>query len=537
MSGPEFAATPAKISPAGREAQTPITAAGLRMLDGSCDMIRTAKALAINPRDPPTWQALASHSKTVSDAIKALVSGIRERAPGQAECDAAAQRLGILINRLDQASLSAMNQTLEAGRGGDEQHALEALTGVVGQINGRLPRLGDAAKWEAEHLGHAVRDVQGGLESLVDGSIAAAAHSHNSAHQQALLSQTKSVAEAALQVAYAAKDAGGNPKAVDFHGAVDESLEGLREALGDQLAWLQTRVSEAGLVSGMVESISRAIARTDVGEATSAGAAGDYVDSQTGMVALCKEMGRLGGEMVAKSYSEPGSLGPLALDLSRNYAELAELSRAATASVEGELSQRIRAAVQELGQAAILIVKAAGACRAAPTDEYARKELAEARTLMDEKIALVLAALQVSSFLALVVCRLKLGPLVRRGARGRRRASTRRARCRVSSGTWTRPSCSPPPAPSTRTSPPSSSETTGILLLPGRGKGGEEGGGLQGGYPEDGEGAGGGHEGAGVGRGVEPGAARRLRPERRPHHRPALRRRQERRRRPHLKVL
>lgn len=40
-------------------------------------MIRSAKSLAVNPKDPPTWQDLAAHSKKVSDSIKKLVGSIR----------------------------------------------------------------------------------------------------------------------------------------------------------------------------------------------------------------------------------------------------------------------------------------------------------------------------------------------------------------------------------------------------------------------------------------------------------------------------
>lgn len=74
---PEFATVPAKISSDGRGSQEPITSAGKAIIDGSCAMIHAAKSLAVNPKDPPTWQLLANHSKNVSDSIKKLVSSIR----------------------------------------------------------------------------------------------------------------------------------------------------------------------------------------------------------------------------------------------------------------------------------------------------------------------------------------------------------------------------------------------------------------------------------------------------------------------------
>lgn len=73
----EFITIPAKISHEGRLAQEPILEAGRKIIDSSCAVIRTAKCLIVMPRDPPTWQQLASHSKTVSDSIKKLVASLR----------------------------------------------------------------------------------------------------------------------------------------------------------------------------------------------------------------------------------------------------------------------------------------------------------------------------------------------------------------------------------------------------------------------------------------------------------------------------
>ena len=84
---PEYASVPARISDQGRLAQEPIIESGHFIIEGSCSMIHSAKSLAVNPKDPPTWQSLANSSKSVSDAIKKLVSSIRDKAPGQRECE------------------------------------------------------------------------------------------------------------------------------------------------------------------------------------------------------------------------------------------------------------------------------------------------------------------------------------------------------------------------------------------------------------------------------------------------------------------
>ena len=77
VSSPDFYSVKAKIPPHARAAQEPISSAGKSIIRGSCSMLESAKLLAVNPKDPPTWQNLAGHSKSVSDAIKKLVHSIR----------------------------------------------------------------------------------------------------------------------------------------------------------------------------------------------------------------------------------------------------------------------------------------------------------------------------------------------------------------------------------------------------------------------------------------------------------------------------
>ena len=60
-----------------RRAQEPITVAGKDLIEGACNMVLAAKQLAINPRDPPIYQAYSTHSHSVSEAIKRLVSAVR----------------------------------------------------------------------------------------------------------------------------------------------------------------------------------------------------------------------------------------------------------------------------------------------------------------------------------------------------------------------------------------------------------------------------------------------------------------------------
>ncbi|CAG2063438.1 unnamed protein product, partial [Timema podura] len=153
---PEFSSQPAKISVAARAAQEPITSSGRSIIDGSCSMVKAAKSLAVSPRDPPTWQLLANHSKCVSDSIKKLVSSIRDKAPGQKECDDAIEKLNAKIRDLDQTSLSAVSQSLSPRRDNTLQGFTDQMESSATEISEKLEPLRSAAKYGAENIGHAV---------------------------------------------------------------------------------------------------------------------------------------------------------------------------------------------------------------------------------------------------------------------------------------------------------------------------------------------------------------------------------------------
>ena len=112
-SSPQFASIPAKISAHGRRAQEPILMAGKNINKSSNSLLLSAKNLAMNPNDPPMWQLLASHTKAVTDAIKNLILSIKDKCPGQKECDDSIDTLNDNITKLDQAILSAMSQQLK----------------------------------------------------------------------------------------------------------------------------------------------------------------------------------------------------------------------------------------------------------------------------------------------------------------------------------------------------------------------------------------------------------------------------------------
>ncbi|KAL0113705.1 hypothetical protein PUN28_012676 [Cardiocondyla obscurior] len=397
-SSPEFASQPAKISIAARAAQEPITSAGKSIISGSCAMVQAAKSLAVSPKDPPTWQLLANHSKSVSDSIKSLVASIRDKAPGQKECDAAIEKLSARIRELDAASLSAVSQALMPRRESTVQGFTDQMESSASELREKLEPLRTAAKYEAENVGHAVNQIALYSEPLVSGAIGAASNMVHSKQQMVLLDQTKTVAESTLQLIYVTKESGGNPKAIALHTEVDETVESTKDALQELQNTLETISTSAGIVTGLIDTISRAMVRLEDHRMSTIDTVDSYVDYQTRMVEAAKEIARLAQEMSTKSSTDVARLGPLAVDISHKYTQLArDTSGASAAASNADVSARLRTGVQELGRACADIVRAAGTCQMSPGDAYAQREVAEYSKIVTEKVSQVLAALQAGS--------------------------------------------------------------------------------------------------------------------------------------------
>lgn len=85
---------------------------GKCIIDASSSLILAAKSLSVNSRDPAAWQALTSQSTNVSDSVKSLATNIKDKAPGQIECNDAIDRLQNYLRIVNKTSLAATNQQL-----------------------------------------------------------------------------------------------------------------------------------------------------------------------------------------------------------------------------------------------------------------------------------------------------------------------------------------------------------------------------------------------------------------------------------------
>uniref|UniRef100_A0A8C7LDL5 Talin 1 n=1 Tax=Oncorhynchus kisutch TaxID=8019 RepID=A0A8C7LDL5_ONCKI len=318
-SNPEFASVPAQISAEGLAAMEPIVAAAKTMLESSTGLIQTARSLAVNPKDPPKWSVLAGHSRTVSDSIKKLITNMRDKAPGQRECDEAIEVLNNCIREVDQASLAAISQQLTPREDISQEALHEQLAASVQEISNLIEPVAIAARSEASHLGHKVSQMVSYFEPLIMAAIGTASKIQSSQQQMAVLDQTKTLTESALQMLYTAKEAGGNPKAAHTQEALEESVQMMKEAVDDLGATLSETASAAGALGGMVDSITAAINKME--ESPAGEPDGSFVDYQTTMVKTAKAIAVTVQEMVTKSNTNPDDLGGLASELTNEFGE------------------------------------------------------------------------------------------------------------------------------------------------------------------------------------------------------------------------
>lgn len=57
--------------------QEPILLATRQVIDGVCRIIECSKILIVNSKEASLWQQLATHTKTVSEAIKRLATSVK----------------------------------------------------------------------------------------------------------------------------------------------------------------------------------------------------------------------------------------------------------------------------------------------------------------------------------------------------------------------------------------------------------------------------------------------------------------------------
>lgn len=397
-SQPEFISIPPNISEEGRRAQDPILHTGRNVLNSLVEMVKIVKTLAVTPKDPTVWQQMSNYSKPVSAGVKNLLDAIRERPPGEAQCDSVIETINRCTRELDTASMSIGVQGLPKRQDNNLQGFTNQMLNASAELLDRLEPIKSAAKRNPESLGHAVTEISRYIVPLTQSAIGASSHIIHSDRQTSLLDKTKSVVEMARELVELSKEAGGNPHATHLHAPLDDVVDKTREIILELNTAVETLSTESGIVSGLMEQIYRSMSRiTDKRQSVfNATSSTSFVDYQTRMVQSAKEIARLANEMNAKAAVDPSKLGQPSVEITHHYTQLAQDAIGAShVTTSSDSALRIKQSVQELGRAIGTLIQSSIGARV--DDAYTLSEISSAARSVSEKVSQVLAALQAGS--------------------------------------------------------------------------------------------------------------------------------------------
>ncbi|XP_014214953.1 talin-2 [Copidosoma floridanum] len=395
---PEFMSQPDEVTIAPKTLQEPIINAGKAVIVNSSAMILTAKSLDVNPKDPSTWQVLANHSKSVSDSIKLLVASIRAGAPGQKECDLAITKLAQKIHHLDTASSNILSQTSVPHYKNMFQEFIDRMDNAACELHKRLELLRNAAKYKADNIGQAVMQIVSYCDSLVDDAISMTSHMIRSNQQAVLLGRTKNILESTLRTMFVTKECSGRREPTNIHGNLYNSIDSTKKSLKELQNTLESLSVSNGAVSGLIDSITRAMVKLESDTLTSQDNIESFVTYQTGMVETAKEIARTAQEISTKSNVDDARVKSLVIDISHTYTDLArETLGASIATSNKKVSTELRTSARELGKACSDMVQVAGTYKIKSDDTCVQKEIFECSKAISEKVSQILEILQAES--------------------------------------------------------------------------------------------------------------------------------------------
>lgn len=134
-------------------------------------------------------------------------------------------------------------------------------------------------------------------------------------------------------------------KAVNVHPDIDECANSMRDNLQDLITSLEAISAQSGIVSGVVDNLTRAMTRLSDNRASLIISDGDigFVDYQTRMVDCAKSIAKIAGEIASKAATDTQKVAQLSADLSHRYSQLASDSiGAAAAATNSEVALRLK---------------------------------------------------------------------------------------------------------------------------------------------------------------------------------------------------
>ncbi|EGD80615.1 Tln1 protein [Salpingoeca rosetta] len=388
----------AAFSEEAKARQKPFCTAGRDVAEASCKLITAAKSLIANPRDPPKWEELGQHSKTVSQSVQALVSAMQDNAPGQRECDNTAYEIGQLLHDLQETEYACQSGTLEVADDETMGGFQEEIVGMAANLREACDALKTGGTSDPARLAHAAEATRTIADSLLTSMIGAISHIKDSEVQQSVCAQGRTLLEGVSQLVHAARDCGGNPDEKTKHRIVARARENLDKGITEFCNTIGQLTNETGVAAGNLNNINRALDKLELGEAAEFTTAQNFVDYQDSANKHTRKMATKAQDMLSKALTEPEEVPALATDLTN---QLLALISDTTGALKGlpsdKFATQLKGAVRDLGVACSNLVGSAGLLQQRPTDQVAKQEVADSAREVSRQVQSVVAQLQAGS--------------------------------------------------------------------------------------------------------------------------------------------
>lgn len=372
---PQFAATPATISPQGRKSQEPLQTAGHLIIDHSVAMLTASKSLTSHPST--AHAQYSQHSHGLSEALKALLSSLRSLQPGVKECDASLQEISLLLHDIDNLSLTSDQPDHSSyAQSGSIEACHDKAINSAKQLRSLVEPLQMAAKGDNGNFGHLVKSATSYLTPFKSSLLGCVRRTKNSRVQTELLAQSKTVAECLHNLLLLAKQSANDANPTKDHSELDESASECQESLDTILASLTTNACNNGVVTSLLDNINRSIALASE-ESTYKAEDLSFAEHQTNIVNILKIIAKNAQEMNIRAASKSvEEMGQLANNITQQYASLVQEGAKASVSCSSpQMGSRIKSCIKQLGLHCSGLVQYAGAIRCDSNDPFAKKEL------------------------------------------------------------------------------------------------------------------------------------------------------------------
>lgn len=164
---PEFAGSPAYISPIGEANQKPLLTYNHNLINSALGLVSSLKVVCNNPKDSSAIQVVQSQGRLINEALRNLVATLSTSAPGIKECDQAIEKITELLGDLDSALVDTATGKLRPKDVNVDAHSVQnSLLDVMRALSSLFDVIERSAKNNSSELASSVAQLSGNMTQV-----------------------------------------------------------------------------------------------------------------------------------------------------------------------------------------------------------------------------------------------------------------------------------------------------------------------------------------------------------------------------------